>query len=87
MSSLIQQRMALDRQRIQARWMLLWGYALVCFGVTLYLSESNWLTVPYFLFALVVVASGIIRVRAARRDRIAFETEHGPHAGRQDPVR
>ncbi|MEV8136764.1 hypothetical protein [Microbacterium aurantiacum] len=44
-------------------------------------------SVLYFLFALVVVAFGIIRVRAARRDRIAFETEHGPDAGKQDPVR
>ena len=87
MPSLIQQRMALDRQRLQARWMLLWGFALVYFGVTLYLVAFSWLPVPYFLFALVVVTFGIIRVRAARRDRIAFETEHGPDAGRQDPVR
>ncbi|MGQ2914551.1 hypothetical protein [Microbacterium aurantiacum] len=87
MPSLIQQRMALDRQRLHARWMLLWGYALVYFGVTLYWTGSSWFTVLYFLFALVVVAFGIIRVRAARRDRIAFETEHGPDAGKQDPVR
>lgn len=87
MPTLIQQRMSPDRQRIQARWMLLWGYALVYFGVTLYWTASSWFTVLYFLFALVVVTLGIIRVRAARRDRIAFETEHGPHAGKQDPVR
>ena len=87
MPSLIRQRMSLDRQRLRARWMLLWGFALVYFGVTLHLSASNWFAVPYLLFTLVVVAFGIIRVRTARRDRIAFEAEHGPDAGKQDPVR
>lgn len=87
MPSLIQQRMALDRQRLHARWMLCWGYALVFFGVTLYVSEPSWFDVLYILFALVFVAAGVIWVLAARRDRIAFETEHGPDAGKQDPVR
>ncbi|WP_236967679.1 hypothetical protein [Microbacterium aurantiacum] len=50
------------------------------------MSASNWFAVPYLLFPLVVVAFGIIRVRTARRDRTAFEAEHGPDAGKQGPV-
>ncbi|MET2010156.1 hypothetical protein ABXJ56_01265 [Microbacterium chocolatum] len=87
MPSLIQQRMALDRQRTQARWMLIWGCASTVSTATLLITHASWFAALGVFCAVAIIATGAASFLTARRNRIAFETAHGPDAGKQDPVR
>ena len=84
--SVIQERIAIDRQRVV-------GIVLVCLGVLgtglgLWSSVAGGPGVPVsaVVFAAWVVG-GVVALRRSRQRRLALEREHGPGAGVQRPVR
>lgn len=71
MASLVQQRLAFERERF-------YGWVAVVLGV-ISAASSAWMIwagvgAGWMIF-------GVYRLRRARRTRTAFEAEHGPDAG------
>lgn len=87
MTSLIQQRMSIDRQRIWGLWLLVDGALMAAGGIGLVITQRSWSGALYIVLFTVVAVRGAIRLVSARRRRLAFESEHGNAAGKQDPVR
>ena len=84
--SVIQERIAIDRQRVV-------GIVLVCLGVLgtglgVWSSVAGGPGVPVsaVVFAAWVVG-GVVALRRSRQRRLALEREHGAGAGVQKPVR
>lgn len=85
MSSLIQQRMSIDRQRTQG-WVL-FGFGAVLGALSLIEIAIDH-DVSWFRWAGLVVMAGLalsgLRMRhQSERRRAAFEAEHGANAGKQ----
>jgi hypothetical protein len=84
-SSLIQQRMALDRKRAGSVYGVV--MPLIAMGtavVLIVVGELPWLyTVSALVFAASAVVSGV-RLREARREMQEFEEQYGADAGKQD---
>jgi hypothetical protein len=88
--SLIQQRMAIDRQRLYARvtlglgvlWMISTVFTLARWG-------DSWLValICSVFVAVLGTAGGAWSYLDARKKLRAFEAEHGIGAGKQKPVR
>lgn len=82
--SLIQQRLALGRERVFAIVaMALGGIGLVLAAVALVQGAAGW---PQWLQAvawLLIGGSGVRSWRRSRRRVAEFEAEHGPDAGKQ----
>lgn len=80
MASLVQQRLAFERERF-------YGWVAVVLGVISAASSAwmIWAGVGTGWPALIVGAGwmifGVYRIRRARRTRTAFEADHGPDAG------
>ncbi|GAB2452563.1 hypothetical protein HD599_002634 [Conyzicola lurida] len=84
----IQQRIAIDRARTLALWMLgVGGIATVLTALQAALSPPDPLRWAMCALWVVLGVLGVIRLLAARRRRVAFEAEHGRDAGRQEPIR
>ncbi|MDQ4137527.1 MAG: hypothetical protein M3116_01595 [Actinomycetota bacterium] len=86
MPSLIQQRIALDRERAIALWLIIAGSFFGILGLVSVVTAPErffWGTIAMAVFPLLY---GIFRLWAYRQSRKAFEAEHGPHAGKQTPV-
>ena len=86
-SSLIQRRMALDREVLIARWATYPFLAMAVLGVgQVFLDPSRLLS--WILLVVFVVASirGIGTLRAARDHLAAFRLEHGAGSGKQTPI-
>jgi hypothetical protein len=84
--SVIQRRIAIDRERVV-------GIVLVCLGavgtgagVWSSLAGGPGVPVSAVVFAAWVVG-GVAALLRSRRRRLALEREHGPGAGVQKPVR
>ena len=82
--SLIQQRIALDRNRVVSILFVALGGLGLLFGVFLILMDpSRWTTwamlVPWLIFA----STGVVRLVQYRTALRAFESEHGVDAGKQ----
>lgn len=83
--SLIQQRMALQRQRNFALYMIVfsaimtaaWGFVVVLDPSGLY----RWISLAVFGIGVII---GVFELRKARRAIGEFEGRHGRHAGLQD---
>ncbi|WP_085511135.1 hypothetical protein [Plantibacter flavus] len=80
MDSLIQQRLAFERDRT-------FGWLAVVFGA-LFFAWGAWMAwsgTPTYLFGAAACAVGIVlgvqRIRRSGRTREVFEREHGKHAG------
>jgi hypothetical protein len=84
MTSLIQQRFALDRRRVFAVWTVSSAAILSAFSVVVLAGEPTsvwrWIASAVWFSWLVV---GIVRLRSSRAALRAFESEHGPGAGCQ----
>jgi hypothetical protein len=88
MTSLIRQRMELDRQRRSARSQLGLAVVWVLLGALMFGSDRNsWLPWVYVGLALLTGLVGWRQLMSARRALDAFEAEHGPGAGVQNPLR
>jgi hypothetical protein len=88
--SLIQQRMAIDRQRIIA--LVMSGLAVLYLGLTVFILISSLGSPPPSLLlngtlSVVWTAGGVWSYLDARKKLRAFEAEHGVGAGKQKPVR
>ena len=87
MESLILQRMRIDRTRAQGRWMLVIG--IVWFALSVFSIIDDPARLSGWGFAGVAagwVVVGARHVRKYRSQVSAFEQEHGPEAGKQEPV-
>lgn len=84
MPSLIQQRMAIERIRVRALWIVSGSGLLLVMGVVLVFTGSFSL---FSAVSLVIwaggVLSGIAEIRRFRQALREFEAEHGPGAGKQ----
>ncbi|WP_203138146.1 hypothetical protein [Microbacterium sp. JZ31] len=87
MESLIQQRIAVERERISALVLLASAVPLLLLGCVLLAFDPgrwySWLTTAGWVVLCLIAAARYIRAR--RRIR-AFEAAHGKDAGRQRPV-
>jgi hypothetical protein len=85
MTSLIQQRFALERRRLWGLCALVIGGVMFNLGIVLLAlgpsSPSSWITSLVFLGWVVFGAVELLLARRRIRD---FEAEHGVGAGRQD---
>ena len=85
--SLLEQRSAIARRRVGGIiGTMLGGVGLSLGVVVLFARAFEALTVVLLIISLGYLASAIYDLTTARRQRIAFETEHGPDAGRQSPA-
>lgn len=84
MTSLIQQRHALNRQRLISMWLAIVGTVMAIGDVSLLMSDPTavwkWILLVVWLGWVAVGIGQFVRYRAAVR---AFELEHGVDAGRQ----
>lgn len=85
MASLIQQRMAIDRQRTFARiYIVLGAFFFLAGPVQLIVSKtsspSGWFTLAIGAMWLIL---GLVQRGKSNKSRQEFEAEHGEHAGQQ----
>lgn len=86
--SLIQQRMALEREVLIARWTSYPFLAMAVLGVgQVFLDPSRWLSWILLVVFIVGGVRGVRALRAARGRFAAFQREHGADAGKQTPIR
>jgi hypothetical protein len=84
--TLIQQRIAIDRARTGALWRMCSGAGLtVVFGIRAAAAPDILSWGICGLWAVFCVM-GVAQLLAAGRRRVAFETENGRDAGRQEPI-
>lgn len=86
--SLIQQRIAIDRQRLSGVIVSLGAGVLFIVGaIGLALDpERHFLWIGVIIFGANTIA-GVVTLITAESKRRAFEARHGATAGKQDPVR
>ncbi|MDQ1115902.1 MULTISPECIES: hypothetical protein [Microbacterium] len=87
--SLIQQRMRLDRARTAAICTLVGAVFLTAGSVWTLVSEgadAPWWRWGFAITFVVLGVFAVVRVIGAVRRLRRFTTEHGPDAGRQNPV-
>jgi polyferredoxin len=85
--SLIQQRIAIDRQRTMGIVFTAFGAAMVVLQVLSLLTRGfSLITLPTLLLWSAACGIGVYRLIRAKRSRLAFEAEHGPDAGKQEPI-
>jgi hypothetical protein len=84
MVSIVRQRQLIDSQRKWGIAMLVIG--IVGMGVAALSLLDGTLPLGAVLFVILLV-TGVTRIRAAGRALAAFETEHGAGAGVQQPIR
>lgn len=84
MASLIQQRLAIERIRVRALWIVCVSAGMFVLGGALVLSGT---TNPFSIPPLVIwaggIVTGIVEMRRYRRALREFEAEHGVGAGDQ----
>lgn len=90
--SLIRQRQDLDSRRFRALFVVVVGVVgIVAQVVGLFgdLDDGFWLALRWVFIGLLVlfIGMGIRQLRKVRVARVAFESEHGTDAGRQQPIR
>lgn len=87
MKSLIQQRFAINRQRIVAIVMIVLGAFEILFGLSqaFLLTPTRWEWAFFGLIGIGFVFAGVVNAQQSHRNRIAFEAEHGRDAGKQRP--
>jgi drug/metabolite transporter (DMT)-like permease len=85
MASLIQRRMALDRQRWSGTLSMVLGALFVLIGVADLVTGggSRWLGIAALLFGVVSAVCGVAARRKATVARHVFEAENGQDAGKQ----
>jgi len=85
MASLIQQRMAINRQRILGTLYLIVGAVALAAAITeLIVSRgTDWASGFFLLVGVFWLISGLVRRSKSKRARRAFEAEYGEDAGRQ----
>lgn len=85
MASLIQQRMAIDRQRNFGTTYLVLGITFIVVGIA-ELSNADttmWPGAMSLVLGIFWLSSGVVQRVKSERARRAFEAEHGANAGRQ----
>jgi hypothetical protein len=88
MTTLIQQRMVLDRQRGRARLQLGLGAFFALLAAIAFGRDADaWVPWGYLVIGVVAGLLAWRQLRAARRAIRAFEAEHGAGAGVQEPLR
>jgi len=86
--TLIQQRMALDRDVFRARWSTVLFFVLAALGLAYFFTETyQWFAGVMCLGWLGVGVVNAFALRRALRKRRAFDLEHGPDAGKQASIR
>lgn len=90
MTSLIMQRMAIERKRTFGVWWLIGGgiWVVVAIGqLTTFLGSRPWITsiisLAAVVIALVFVAKGLITLGRYRREIATFTAENGVDAGKR----
>ncbi|MBG6212999.1 Flp pilus assembly protein TadB [Cryobacterium sp. CAN_C3] len=85
MSSLIQRRMELDRQRGRALTQIIIAFFSASLGVSIIVGNylPIWITLLRLGVCLVGIVGGVRLLLAARRDRRHFEAVNGADAGKQ----
>ena len=87
MTSLGQQRQAIDRARSIGIWMTCISCVFIVGGVVMVLT--NWPSLYYLWLVLLGVVNAILgasQLSLAGKRRRIFESENGPNAGKQSPV-
>lgn len=87
MTSLVQQRQAIDRAYSIGVWMTCISCVFIVAGVVMVLT--NWPSLYYswlVLLGVVNFLSGATQISFANRRRKTFEIENGRDAGKQTPV-
>lgn len=87
MTSLIRQRQRIVGERTKAIVFAAFGAVSVLFAVTASLYAQNLTAAGSAGIGLVFVVTGLVRLRSARRDLAAFESEHGVDVGKQQSIR
>lgn len=80
MDSLIQQRLAFERDRLFGWLTVALGTLFCAFGVWMTMSGRPWYAFGIAAFAVSIML-GVRRIRRADRTREAFERQHGKNAG------
>lgn len=84
MTSLIQQRIAIDRERVIGTVYTALGSLMLSLGLVMAIIEpSQWSRWAFMVVWAGFAAVGVRKLAAARRTRRAFESEHGVDAGKQ----
>jgi hypothetical protein len=85
--SLIQQRIAIDRERVSGVLITAFSGAGIIVGLLLLLFQPfQPMTLISLALWLTVCGKGIHTLMQARRRRIAFEAANGLEAGKQKPI-
>jgi hypothetical protein len=84
--SLIQQRIALDRERAIATLLIVAGGVSVILGILTVVTRPDGLAWVTAVWPMLLLGFGLFRLWAYRQSRKAFEAEHGADAGRQPVV-
>ncbi|WP_053386895.1 hypothetical protein [Leucobacter japonicus] len=80
MPSLIQQRLAFEREHRYGWWMLVLAVLAGAFAIHRAALGPAWLWIGVLIWVALALLS-LRRILRARRARRAFELEHGPDAG------
>ena len=83
---MIQQRIALDRERAIGLWLSIAGGLFLLLGGFAAMAAPERLSWVSLVMPAILLLLGLFRLWAYGHGRRVFEEEHGPDAGMQRPV-